>query len=93
MRPEQTTGMTEAADIPAAKKLLRKAVIARRTSVPAERRGQAAEDVAQEAMKLIGLQRRAGRDCRIISGFLSIGEGLDTGPLLQRLHGAGHEKI
>ncbi len=82
--------MSDTTDIHTAKQALRTAMKALRASTPAASRQIAAEAIAREALALIHVSSLAGRDCRVVSAFLSIGDELDTGPLLRRLHSAGH---
>ncbi len=83
-RPAGTTGvMTN--QIQAAKVALRTAMKVRRASLTAEHRRAAAAAIAAHGLAFAGLPPGA-----VISGFLSIGDELDTGPLLARLKAAGH---
>lgn len=58
---------------------------ARRAALPASLRAAGAERAAVHVCGLLAASPGA-----TVSGFLSIGEELDTGPLLRRLHAAGH---
>lgn len=68
----------------AAKRALRREVLARRDAVPAVRRANASAAIAERAMALPEL-----RDARTVMAFWSFGSEVDTAPLLARLHAAG----
>ena len=68
-----------------AKITLRAAMKARRAAISADVRAQAAVRIAAMGLDWLMPAKRA-----TVSGFLSIGDELDTAPLLAALHGAGH---
>ncbi len=68
----------------AAKRALRRQVLARRDRVAASRRATASEAVAGRAAALPEL-----RAARTVMAFWSFGSEVDTGPLRARLHAAG----
>ena len=82
--------MSDPKNIQAEKQALRTAMKARRAALPALLRQATAEAIAVETLALLRVQCLAGRDARVVSGFLSIGDELDTGPVLKRLHSAGY---
>lgn len=63
---------------------LRAKMKAARGALPAEMRAQLSRQLADMAVGALGVTRGI-----TVSGFLSIGDELDTGPLLAKLHAAG----
>lgn len=63
---------------------LRAEMKAARSALPAETRAQLSRQIADLAVGALGI-----RPGMVVSGFLSIGDELDTGPLLVKLHAAG----
>ena len=80
--------MSHHKDIHAAKQALRAAIKTRRAAIPAESRLVAAQAIAAETVALLHVQKLAGREAQVVSGFQSIGDEVDTGPVLKRLHAA-----
>ncbi len=77
--------MTEGAAEIGEKKQLRASMKARRAAIPAARRAEGANRLAGHGLGWLNPAPGA-----IVSGFLSIGDELDTAPLLAALHAAGH---
>ena len=78
--------MTENGPEHAAKSELRASMIARRAAMPAAVRTEGSARIAKLGLGWLGASEGKGA---VVSGFLSIGEELDTAPLLAALHAAG----
>ncbi|MDX2158581.1 MAG: 5-formyltetrahydrofolate cyclo-ligase [Hyphomicrobiaceae bacterium] len=72
-------------EVTAAKKALREEAKARRARLAADERRLAAERIAIAGLDFLGPLAPE----TIVSGFLAIGEEINPGPLLSRLHGKG----
>lgn len=67
------------------KRTLRRESLARRSEIPADKREQAGEALAERGLSFLNLA-----DPVVVSGYYPVGEELDVRQLLRRLIGEGH---